>query len=125
LRKEEEQIVYQQAMETYRHFHAFIASVFLVIAMIVGVGVFFRWIKEFPGLWLLIIIPIGAFILILLLLIVLVMSYTEKSRMEALEVACKIEESWFLPEEERLACNLREVENKRNPVWKIVSWIWD
>jgi hypothetical protein len=119
LRKEEQ--IYQEAMATYRHFHTFIASVLLFIATIIGAGVALKWIKEFPGWWLLIIILIGIFFLILLIPIVLIIIYTEKSRMRALEVACEIEESWSLPEERRLACNLMEIENERNPIWRIIK----
>jgi magnesium-transporting ATPase (P-type) len=127
LRKEEQ--IYQQAMATYRHFHAFIASCLLVIAMIVGAGIVLRWIVVFQELrgwaWVLaiILVAVVVFLLILFAFVLAVLIYTERSRMCALDVACRIERSWFPSEEDREKCLAHKLKDKeeRNLVCKLLK----
>ncbi len=133
LRKEEQ--VYREAMETYRHLHGYIIMAFVVIGGILGAGIIFRWVDRFwdNGVygwaknclsnWICIaIIALGAVILLLILsIIIYLFIYARESRMKILEVACEIEESWFLDKDnvKSLAYTLMEIEERGPLCWII------
>ncbi len=124
---EKEEQVYREAMATYRHFHGYIATAFLVIGAILGAGIVFRWVGKFWGngyyIAIIALVAVTLF-LILSILITYLFIYAKISRMKVLEVACKIEESWFPDEKDKEKClahTLMEETEKKGPLCWIIK----